>query len=271
MSSKAYSLTEAVKEIPDGAMVAVGGNINSRRPMALALEIIAQKKRGLTLLALTAGLACDVMIGAGCVRRLRASYTGLEIFGMAPNFRSRAEAGELEIVEETEMSVTAGLRAALSQMPFLPARVMQGTDILSVRPDIKMVSCPYTGRAFPALPAIKPGVALIHALATDEKGNAWLGGNLGIDIEAAQLADLTIVSSEEMLSHEELIKRGVDIIGLCVDRVVPSPGGARPTSCHPRYPLEGDEILDYQEACAAGEFEAYVKGLRSRNNLAGLN
>ena len=34
--------------------------------------------------------------------------------------------------------------------------------------------------------------------------------------------------------------------------------GAWPTSCYPAYPLDGEEILRYIEACHAGEFENYM-------------
>ena len=43
-----------------------------------------------------------------------------------------------------------------------------------------------------------------------------------------------------------------------VDFVVEAPRGAWPTSCYPDYPLDGEEIVDYVEACSAGEFDAYL-------------
>ena len=55
MKSKVTSIEEAIGAIGDGTMVAVGGMTNYRRPVALALEIIRQKKRHLTLFAMTAG------------------------------------------------------------------------------------------------------------------------------------------------------------------------------------------------------------------------
>lgn len=264
MEDKLCSLQEAVSMILNGAIIGVGGFTNYRRPVALALEIIAQAKSNLTLLSMTAGLACDMMIGAGCVSKVRSSYGGLEIFGFAPMFRRAIEAGNIQMVEETEMTIAAGLRATLAQLPFLPSRVLQGTDLLKIRPDIKTVVCPYTGEKLSALPAIRPDVALIHALAADEKGNMVLGGNLSIDIEIAQTASLTIVTTEALVSHEEIIAKGVDIIGLSVDRVVLAPLGAYPTSCHPNYHLDGRMFIDYIKACKEDRFKAYVEELRAR-------
>jgi glutaconate CoA-transferase subunit A len=263
MKAKVCDLREAVFRIPDGAVVGVGGNTNYRRPVTLALEIIAQGKKNLTVLAMTAGLACDLMVGAGCVSTVRTSYFGLEVFGFAPMFRRAVEAGSIQMVEETEMTVAAGLRATQAQLAFLPARVLQGTDMLKVRSDIKTVACPYTGEILSALPAIRPDVALIHALSADEKGNLILGGNLSIDIELAQTADLTIASTEALVSHREILRQGADVIGLNVDRLVVAPRGAYPTSCHPKYHLDGWMFVKYVRDCQQNGFDLFLDELKT--------
>ena len=48
------------------------------------------------------------------------------------------------------------------------------------------------------------------------------------------------------------------LAGVGVDYVVEVPQGAWPTSCYPDYPFDGDELLDYVEACASGEFDSYL-------------
>lgn len=205
-----------------------------------------------------------MMIGAGCVDVIRSSYVGLEIFGMAPMFRKKAESGEIRIIEETETTLVAGLKATLSKLTFLPARCLLGTDLLSLRSDIRTVTCPYTGEQLPALPAIKPDVALIHALAADEQGNAILGGNLALDIDIAHTADVTIISTEAIISHEEIIKKGADVIGLSVDYVVPLKLGAYPTSCFPNYFLDGQVFIDYLSACQNDQFWPFIIELRRK-------
>jgi glutaconate CoA-transferase subunit A len=261
MKSKLSTLEDSIIKIKDGAMVAVGGMTNYRRPVALSLEIVHQKKRHLTLFTMTSGLESDLMIGTGCVDVVRSCYVGLEIFGMAPMFRKKAENGEIQIIEETETSVAAGLRATLGGLTFLPARVLLGTDVLKVRSDIRMVTCPYTGEQLPALPAIKPDVALIHALASDEQGNAVLGGNLSVDVEMARTAEVTILSTEAVVPHEAIIEKGADLIGLDVDYVVPIRRGAHPTSCFPDYLLDGQVFVDYIQSCQENRFELFVRGL----------
>ena len=259
---KLKSLEQAVSVIADGSVIGVGGNINARRPVALALELAAQAKRGLTLLSMTSGIACDLLIGSGCVSRLRSSYTGLEIFGFAPMYRKAAESGLIEVIEETEMTIAAGLRATLAGVGFMPARALAGTDLAALRSDIETVTCPYRGEKLAAMPAIDLDLALIHALAADEQGNAILEGNLGMDLEMATVAKHTIISAEEIISHDECVRRGVDIIGLSVDTVVHTPGGARPSTCYPAYGLDGLQIIDYIAACGNGRFEDFANQLR---------
>jgi glutaconate CoA-transferase subunit A len=264
MESKIRDIKTAVQAIRDGSMVAMGGMTNYRRPVALSLEIVNQKKRHLCLLAMSAGLESDIMIGAGCVDVIRTCYAGLEIFGLAPMFRRKVEDGEIRVVEETETTLAAGLRATLGTLAFLPARCLSGTDLFRVRPDIRKVICPYTGEQLPALPAIKPDVALIHALAADEQGNAILGGNRAIDMEIAQAANITIVSTEAVVRHEEIVERSADIIGFDVEYVVPAKHGAYPTSCYPDYFLDGKIFVEYIKACQEDRFDSFVKALWER-------
>ena len=261
MESKIRDIKSAVDRIREGAMVAVGGMMNYRRPVRLSLEIVHQRKRHLSLLTPSAGLETDIMIGAGCADVVRTCYAGLEIFGLAPMFRRKVETGELRMVEETETTLAAGLRATLGTLAFLPARCMSGTDLFRVRPDIRKVTCPYTGEQLPALPAIKPDIALIHALAADEQGNAILGGNHAYDLDLAQAATITIISTETVVRHEEIVQRGADIIGFDVDYVVPAKHGAYPTSCYPDYFLDGKVFVEYIKACQENRFDSFVKVL----------
>lgn len=252
---------DAARLVQSGDTVGIGGMILYRRPVGMAIELIRQGVRDLTLLGWTLSLESDLLIGAGCVRRVRTSYFGLESFGMAPMYKRSVEAGQVEVVEETESTLAFGLRAALQGTGFMPARALVGTDILRVRPDIQLVTCPYTGELYPAMPAVRPDVAIIHALAADSGGNAVVGANLSIDRELAMLARTTIISAEEVVPTGELPGGMVDIPGHVVTAVVPILAGSWPTSCYPRYPVDGDAVLDYLEACSRGEFDRYLERL----------
>ncbi len=55
------------------------------------------------------------------------------------------------------------------------------------------------------------------------------------------------------------------LAGVGVDYVVEAPRGAWPTSCYPDYALDGDELLDYVEACNADQFDGYLERFLSRS------
>ena len=88
MIDKTTSLTDAVRVIRDGFTLGLGGMTIYRRPVGFVRALIQQEQppRNLTLLALTCGLASDMLVGAGLVGRSRCCYFGLESFGMAPMF-----------------------------------------------------------------------------------------------------------------------------------------------------------------------------------------
>ena len=259
--NKLKALPEAIKNVPRGVTLGLGGMILYRRPVAAVMEIIRQGIGDLTLLGWTLGFEGDLLIGAGLVDVVRTSYFGLESFGLAPMFRSYVERGKVRVIEESESTLGFGFRAALQNVGFMPAKALIGTDILKVRPDLKLVTCPYTQETYPAMPAIKPDVTIVHALKADSFGNAVLFANLAADVELALLAQYTIITTEEVVDTAEIENQGADIIGKCVDAVVHVPGGALPTSCYPLYPIKGRAIVEYIEACQAGSFSDYLESL----------
>ena len=194
-------------------------------------------------MAFTAGYESDLLVGSGMVSAVRSCYFGLEIFGLAPMFTHLANRGEIKIIEETEASLALGLRATLGGIGFLPARAWLGTDLLSLRPDVKTITDPYTGEELVAFPAIKPDIAVIHAIKADREGNAIIGTNKGVDEELTLAADKVIVTAEEIVDQLDQ----ADLVMQFVDGVIHAPLGALPTSCHPLYQVDGDALLSYVE------------------------
>jgi len=260
MMNKIISLEEAAELIQPGCLLALGGVTLYRRPMAFVRSLIqcfrvSSKPSDITLLAFTAGLESDLLVGSGMVKRVRSCYFGLEIFGLAPMFSYYANRGELEIIEETEASLAFGLRAQMADIGFMPGRGWLGTDLPRLRPDVRTIEDPYSGETLMAFPAIRPDVAVLHALQADGDGNASIGLNKGVDLELAQAADIVIVTTEELVPE---LKRA-DLVAPYVTAVAYAPRGAAPTSCHPLYPLGGREILAYTEQVSDPEtFKSYM-------------
>ncbi|MBC8100863.1 MAG: CoA transferase subunit A, partial [Armatimonadetes bacterium] len=254
------TLDQAAHRIPDGCTLGIGGMTLYRRPVALVRALLARaaRPRDLTLLAMTCGYESDVLVGAGCVAAVRTAYFGLEAFGFAPMFTQFANAGVLRIIEETEASIVFGLRAHISKAGFIPSPAWVGTDLARLRPDVQTVANPYTGELLTAFPAIPVDVALLHALEADERGNVKINNNLGIDLELVFAATTTIVTVERMVAHITKSTDGMVIPAPGASIIVVAPGGARPTSCHPDYKLQGSALLAYTEACSAGDFDGYL-------------
>lgn len=263
MNNKQITVEQAAELVKPGSMLALGGMTLYRRPVAFVRALLRryskrQEPSELTLLAFTAGYESDLLVGAGLVSHVRTCYFGLEIFGFAPMFSAQANAGMLDIIEETETSLAMGLRAQMASVGFMPGLGWIGTDLPRLRPDVRTIIDPYSGEELMAFPAIHPDIAVIHALCADMDGNALIGDNKGVDIELSLVSETVIITTEELVP--ELDK--VDLVAPCVDAVVLAPRGAAPTSCHPLYPLDAEVILDYTERVSdQASFDNYLAQL----------
>jgi glutaconate CoA-transferase subunit A len=263
MSNKQISIDAAAELVQSGSMLALGGVTLYRRPVAFVRALIKRYQQtkypaDLTLLAFTAGYESDLLLGAGLVSHVRSCYFGLEIFGFAPMFTALANAGQIDIIEETETSIALGLRAQMASIGFMPGLGWIGTDLPRLRPDVHTIIDPYSGEELMAFPAIHPDVAVIHALTADFDGNALIGDNKGVDIELCLASETVIITAEELVP--ELNK--ADLVAPCVKAVVHAPKGAMPTSCHPLYPLDTKMILEYTEQVSDQDsFDNYLAQL----------
>jgi glutaconate CoA-transferase subunit A len=261
MIDKTVDLAAAIALVGDDQTLALGGMTIYRRPVAFVRALIQQPAppKNLTLLAFTAGLAGDMLVGAGLVSHCRTCYFGLETFGLAPMFTQAASQGQLTVIEESEASIASGLRARMAGVGFMPSRAWLGTDLFKARPDVKRITDPYTGEMVTAFPAIGCDVAVIHVVKADRFGNCRLGGNPTIDLELALVTKHLIITVEEVVDQ---LEAPIDIPGQPVTAVVHLPHGAWPTSCYPLYPIDGEEILRYIAACNAGQFVEYVRTMK---------
>ena len=246
--NKLISMDQAVELVQHGNMLGIGGMTLYRRPVAFVRALIKKynltgEPNDLTLLAFTAGYESDLLVGAGLITHVRSCYFGLEIFGLAPMFTDLANQGKIDIIEETETSISMGLRAQMASVGFMPGLGWLGTDLPRLRPDVRTIIDPYSGEELIAFPAIQPDISVIHALTADPEGNALIGDNKGVDVELCVSSKKVIITAEEIVP--ELSK--ADLVAPCVDAVVLSPNGANPTSCHPLYPLDTEAILEYIE------------------------
>jgi len=231
---KLCSLTEAIsQEVKDGMVLAMGCGLESLIPFASSHEIIRQKKRELTLIAPISDIQFDQLIGAGCVKRVIASWVGNVAAGLGHNFRRAMEEGipnPLQMEEHSNFTLGLGLKAAAMGLPFLPTSTVRGSDF-GQGSHFRTVACPFTGEELLAVAAIVPDVAILHVHQADSAGNAHAWGNLGVIQEAALAAKKVILTCEEIVTHEHILSdpNRTIIPGFLISKVVHLPFGSHPS------------------------------------------
>jgi glutaconate CoA-transferase subunit A len=242
---------EAAKCIKDGMSIIIGGFITSSHPMAIIRQVVKNRVRNLTVIgSASSGLDVDLLIGAGCAKKVISPYVGGEVIApIGPFFRAAAERGQIEVWEIDESMYYCGLRAAAHLLPFMPWRGCVGTSYPKVNPEIKVFQDPLTNETLLAVPAIKPDVAILHAAYSDAYGNVQHIGT-GFGDRAQHLAaDRTIVQVEKIVPNEEIRKEPVKTSIVGADAVVRVPYGAHPFSS-PGFYLEDVEHLKEYVAAA---------------------
>lgn len=238
---------EAASRIEDGMTVAIG----SPTPMALVHQIIRRGLKDLTVVDV--GLSLDMLIAAGCVRKVVSYYAGGG-FGVpvAPAFRRAAERGEIEVWECEEGILTSGLQAAAQGLPFLPWRGGVGTSLPEVNPDLKVFTDPIRDETLLAVPPIKPDVTLLHAAVSDAYGNVQhVGGPGWIDLFMQRAADHTIVQVEKVVANEDIRKDPWATTIAGADAIVRVPYGAHPFYSRGYYVQDNAHLKDYLDASTA--------------------
>jgi glutaconate CoA-transferase subunit A len=248
---KVVDLTEAAGLVADGDVVALGGALSYREPMALVRELIRLGRRDLHLVGSAHGIDVDLLVGAGAVRVVEESYVGYEQdFGLAPAYRRAAEAGTLEVRESCCYTILQQLRAAEYGIPFMPVRGILGTDIRRLHPEYAEIRCPFTDQRLVAVPALAPDVALIHGLMADRRGNVHLLRPLVLDERFTFAARKVVVTVERVASEPEVAEAGVVLPYFAVTAVVEAPFGAHPTSCYPHYTYDRAHLGEWVKAAA---------------------
>lgn len=250
---KRVPLNQAAALVRDGSVVALGGGLSARLPMALVRELIRQGRRGLHVVGSAHSIDVDILIAAGVVAVCEESYVGFEQdLGLAPAFRRAAEHGTIEVRESCCHTVLMQLRAAEFGLPFLPVHGVRGSDIMRLHPEYKEICCPFTGQRLVAVPALRPDVALLHAHLADRQGNLRLEQPYVLDERFAAASRNVVATAERIVSTEHLGTAGITIPGHFVAAVSEVPFGAHPSSCYPTYAYDRSHLQAYVQAAAVG-------------------
>jgi glutaconate CoA-transferase subunit A len=242
-------LKEAISTfVQKGDLVGIGGLSFWRKPIGACREIIRQKVRDLSLCTFVGGIEIDMLVAANCVSKIRSCFVGMEIFGMAPNYRKAVESGNIEISEESEASIALGLRASYLKVPFMPLKGIIGTDLPKVREDIIQFKDPLgSGTELMALPKIDLDVAILHVPYADEFGNGNIAGAVWMDDDMAKTAKKTIITCEKIVETEDIrhLPGKAQLPMQTTNAVVNIKFGAHPTSTYPFYTFDAHHIQEY--------------------------
>ncbi len=231
--SRLLSLGEAVESVVrDGDTVAMEG-FTHLIPHAAGHEIIRQGRKRLTLVRMTPDLIYDQMIGMGCAEKVVFSWGGNPGVGSLHRFRDAYENGwpnPITIEEHSHAAMANAYAAGAAGLPCAVFRGYVGADLPKVNPNIKFITCPFTGEKLAAVPAIRPDVGIVHAQKADRAGNVMLEGIVGVQKEVVLTSKRSIVTVEEIVDNfGPRSANAVILPAWSVGAIAVVPGGAYPS------------------------------------------
>jgi glutaconate CoA-transferase subunit A len=235
--------------VEDGQMIAMEG-FTHLIPFAAGHEIIRQGRRELHLVRMTPDIIYDQMIGAGCARALTFSWGGNPGVGSLHRLRDAVEKGwprPLEIIEHSHAGMAARYTAGASNLPFGVLRGYIGTDLANVNPQVKSVTCPYSGERLATVPALRPDLTILHAQQADRAGNVLLRGILGAQKEAAMAARRLLVTVEQVVDDLHAPMNAIVLPSWVVTAIACVPGGAYPSYAQGFYARDNAFYLAWDE------------------------
>ena len=247
--SKLLSLPEAIKRfVPDGSTIALGLAQETLIPFAAGHELIRQKKKHLTLIGPISDILFDQIIGAGCVRKIRAAWVGNVITGSSYNFRRSVESDKLKLEDHSNLTLAMALRAGAMGVPFMPARTALGSDLFKTNTSLKTMTCPFSSDKLTAVAALRPDVAIVHLQRADAYGNAHAWGNLGLTRDACLASRRIIITAEEIVEPDVISRDPNRVItpGYRVSAVAHAPWGGHPSPVPGFYNRDHQGFIDYR-------------------------
>lgn len=251
MESKVIPVREAVaRYIEDGAYIGVGGFGTNRIPTAVLHEILRQGRRGLGISGHTATHDFQILAAGEAIDRVDVAYVvGLEARGLSRAARRLFEGGRLRVAEWTNAALAWRYKAAAMGVPFIPGRVMFGTDTMA-QSAAKEITCPYTGLKLVALPALYPDVAIIHVHRADVYGNCQIDGISVSDGDLARAAKRLIITTERLVPSDEIRQDPTRTVipYFLVDAVCEVPFGSYPGNMPYEYFSDEEHLREWLDA-----------------------
>jgi glutaconate CoA-transferase subunit A len=289
MHTKLTDLHAAAALVPDGASISFGGFTIQRHPMAFVYELLRLRRRDLYLFGHSPGGDWDILIGAGCVKRVELAYEADEAFGtVGPRWRHAVESGCIEWEDYSNFAMVSRFTAGAMGIPFMPVRSLLGSDLVAqpalteeqrladprTSPQkLHVMDSPFNPQERVVLvPAIHTDFAVLHVQKASANGIVRIEGQTYADIQQALCADTVIVTAEEIV-EEEFLRREAErnpIPFFAVQHVCHVPFGAHPYAVYNYYDYDPLQLKEYHE-CARDDLgfaqylKKYVYGVRDHH------
>jgi glutaconate CoA-transferase, subunit A len=258
------SLKDAVAQnLHDGDTVAFEG-FTHLIPHAAAHEAIRQGRKDLVLLRMTPDIIYDQMIGMGMARKVIFSYAGNPGVGLLRRMRDAIENSwprGIETVEHSHAAMANAYDAGAAGLPLAVFRGYRGAGLKDVNPDIRSITCPYTGEELATVPAHRPDVAFIHAQKASRGGDVLVEGIIGVQKQVALAAKRCVVTVEEVVEDFSDVHKNLCILPRwAVTAIAVVPGGAHPSYADGYYPRDNAAYLAWDRISADRDlFTAWMK------------
>jgi len=279
MTKKLMSVSEAVSRfVLDGDYLASGGFGGVRIASAVLHEIVRQRKRNLGIAGHTATHDFQILAAGRCFDRCDIAYiVGLELRGLSPNARRYMESGAVKMTEWSNATLAWRYKAASMGVPFLPARVVLGTEVLKYSA-AKTIECPFTGTKLLAVPALYPDVGIIHVHRADIYGNCQIDGITIADYDVGRSSKRVIITTEHLVHTDEIRKEPLKTLlpFWLVDAVCHVPYGSYPGNMPYEYFSDEAHLAQWMQAeqdpKAFQEFlDKYIYGVKDFTEYLELN
>ncbi|MCM0649225.1 CoA transferase subunit A [Clostridium swellfunianum] len=262
MIDKVITLEEAGSIVKDGDMVAFGGNVLHRAPMAYTRELIRQGKKELKVVKTAGAHEVDILCAAGCVQSVDAGFISYETeYGLANHYRKAVQSGVVKANEHACYTVISALRAAAYGVPFMAVKGLMYGDLLAYNDYFKVVEDPFSGEPITLVKALNPDVGVIHVQECDAKGNCRIYGPKFDDVLISRASKKLIVTTEQIVPESKMAMNAefVDIPHFLVSAVVHVQNGAAPCSCPKKYDIDKSVLNKFIAMKDEKGLEEYLK------------
>jgi glutaconate CoA-transferase subunit A len=277
--SKLIELAEAAALVPNGATISFGGFTTQRHPMAFVYELIRLKRRDMYLFGHSPGGDWDILIGAGCVKRVELAYEADEAFNtIGPRWRLAVQRGKIEWEDYSNFAMVSRFAAGAMGIPFLPIRSLLGSDVLAREAltaqqraadprtsprKLHVMESPFDPNDRVVLvPAIHTEFAVLHVQKTTANGIVRIEGQTFADVQQALCADTVIVTAEEIVA-EEVVRCEPErnpIPYFAVKHVCHVPFGAHPYAVFNYYDYDPRHLKLYHDGAEdEDKFQQYLE------------